>query len=237
MRDAIEIKKNEVTNYFNSVYKEKSLYRRNSRLKVIPYEKKSYTEIKTLNYDSEYIQTIEKKEVELCQDYRNFDDMKLKYDIQIKAKENQFEHISQELRMLEDNLRVLQNKQVAYYKDILRQGIDVRMEGLYWVVKNLIELNVVLNNSIFPKFLDYGQIEYLKAVSKKGVEIMQLEIVKRCLKESQYKGRAYNEFGYIYTPSRKFKTPRNEHKRDSSIDVFQLINYEDLQDENNVKIC
>jgi hypothetical protein len=159
--------------------------------------------------------------------------MKMKYEIQIKANEQKLEITSFELRTLQDNVAVLQSKQITYYSDLLKQGIDVRLEGLTWIVRNLIELNAILENSIFPKFLENSHIEYLTILSKKGVEIKQLEIMKRCLKNTVVSKNTYNELGYIVSPTRKFRTPKNTRK-ESSIDVFRLLNYESLQDEDNV---
>jgi hypothetical protein len=189
-----------------------------------------------LNPNSEYIAEIERREKELQKDYLNYEERKVRYELQIKAKEEQYELIGQELRTLEDNLRGLQNKQIKYFTELLKQGIDVRLEGLSWIVKNLIELNVAIDNSIFPKFLDYGQIGYITTISKKGVEIMQLEIMMKCLKSSRLKPKkTYNELSYM-SPKKKFKTPKSDPKKESSVDVFSLINFDSLQDEKNVKM-
>jgi len=51
--------------------------------------------------------------------------------------------------------------QTTYYLEILFNGIDVRYEGLIWVVKRLVELNTTLDYSYFPKVLDNEQIDYL----------------------------------------------------------------------------
>jgi hypothetical protein len=239
-KDAIELKKNEITAYFNSVYREtfnnnmKKVRRHNS---FTTYERKDYEQIIRLHQDNEYILEIQKREKELQMEYNIYDEQKLKYEIQIKANEEKFHIICQDIRTLSENLKHLQDRQVSYYRELLKQGIDVRREGLCWIVKNLIELNAIIENSIFPKFLEHAHIEYLTVMSKKCVEIMQLEIMLKCLKDSTMKRQSYNEFSYIHTPSRKFKnTPKYNKRGDSDVDVFKLINYESLQDEQNVDI-
>jgi hypothetical protein len=199
------------------------------------FERKDYPAIKRLNQENEYILEIERREKELQKDFKYYDDLKIKYEIQIRAKEQELELMSYELRSLQDNLTVLQNKQITYYSDLLKAGIDVRLEGLTWIVRNLIELNAILENSIFPKFLENSHIEYLTVQSKKGVEIMQLEIMKRCLKNNLINKQTYNELSYISSPSRKFKTPKTT-KKEPTVDVFRLLNYEGLKDEDNVLI-
>jgi hypothetical protein len=58
----------------------------------------------------------------------------------------------------------LTKDQRLYYMDILKKGIDVRHEGLCWVVKKIIELNNPLDYSNFPRYLDHSQIDYLLKV-------------------------------------------------------------------------
>ena len=216
----------EVTNYLNDLHRE-------SLRKTKPgtsYTRLDLYQIKRIFPDNDYITEIERREKQLQIDYKYYDEMKVKYEIQIKAKEDEFDTISFEIKTLQENLTVIQNKQIQYYCDLLKQGIDVRSDGLSWIVKNLIELNAILNNSIFPKFLENGHIEYLTLISKKSVEIMQLDIMRKCLKNSLNKKQTYNEFSYIVSPGKKFK-PKSLN---SKTDVFSLITYEGLQDEDNL---
>jgi len=56
-------------------------------------------------------------------------------------------------------------EQKIYYLEILKKGIDVRGEGLIWLVKRLLELNTVMEYSMFPRFLDHNHIDYLLKVN------------------------------------------------------------------------
>ena len=82
--------------------------------------------------------------------------------------------------------------QKEYYIEILKSGIDVRTEGLVWLVKRLIELNCELDDAMFPKFLDHSQIEYLLKVIKlinklsyKLIESSQMKTILKILKKKQ----------------------------------------------------
>lgn len=82
---------------------------------------------------------------------------------------------------------VLSKEQQIYYKEILKQGHDTRNEGLSWVIKRLLELNVPLEHHLFPTFLDTEQIEYLINISKLGFENNQLKLALQTLKARQQK--------------------------------------------------
>ena len=48
---------------------------------------------------------------------------------------------------------------------ILKQGQDFRDDGLVWIVKNLLELQVNLEYQHFPKYLTHEQIDFLKSLA------------------------------------------------------------------------
>jgi hypothetical protein len=100
--------------------------------------------------------------------------------------------ILHELKLVEEkhfalkiNIQDFTKQQRYYYFEILRKGIDVRSEGLTWVVKKLIELNAFFDNSHFPKFLDKNEVEYLLDISYKEIDIMYLSLVLKALKKKQ----------------------------------------------------
>ena len=66
------------------------------------------------------------------------------------------------------------NEHRKYYFEILKKGIDVRQEGLSWVLQKLIELKAFIENSKFPKFLNSQQIDYLLTISYKKHELSEL---------------------------------------------------------------
>ena len=84
------------------------------------------------------------------------------------------------------------NQQKNYYLNILKKGIDTRKDGLSWVVKKLIELNIVLDDSIFPNFLDSKEIHFLKLISILKFECFLIEIAIDVFKQRQNKNKINN---------------------------------------------
>jgi len=79
----------------------------------------------------------------------------------------------------------LSHNQISYYLKILKEGLDTRDEGLSWIIIRLIELNVHIDYSLFPDFLDLQQIKYLIQISKYEYEINQLKIILEFLREKE----------------------------------------------------
>jgi hypothetical protein len=108
-----------------------------------------------------------------------------KYNQRVEDMKKEINDTQQQLQTLKFTLNFLLKDQRNYYLDILKKGIDVRSEGLCWVVKKLIELNSHLDHSMFPKNLDHEQIDYILTLSYKHVEIQQLKGILKVLKEKQ----------------------------------------------------
>ena len=123
------------------------------------------------------------------QDYdKNID----KFSEIIKKNKNVIKNIEKEQKILKNNFSSMVIDQKEYYIEILKSGIDVRTEGLVWLVKRLIELNCELDDAMFPKFLDHSQIEYLLKVIKlinklsyKLIESSQMKTILKILKKKQ----------------------------------------------------
>ena len=98
---------------------------------------------------------------------------------------NKIEDINKETNQLKIIFKELNNKQSKYYLNILKKETDTRMEGLSWVVKRLIELNMSIDSTIFPGFLDQEQINYIIQISKYEYEISQLKMALEALKARQ----------------------------------------------------
>ena len=71
------------------------------------------------------------------------------------------------MRTLKVRVNNRMNEHRKYYFEILKKGIDVRQEGLSWVLQKLIELKAPIENSKFPKFLNPQQIDYLLTITNK----------------------------------------------------------------------
>ena len=110
-----------------------------------------------------------------------------------------FKELNKEKDILENNIIVL-NNEISYYKhindellkeyklyymNILKKGDDIRKDGLLWIVKNLIEIQVNLEYQHFPKYLNNEQIDYLKNLAYINLEENELKILISVLKKKQ----------------------------------------------------
>lgn len=113
--------------------------------------------------------------------------VKLEYEKKIEKINKIVLQLDSDIQLLKSNLEILFSKQRQYYIDLLNKGIDVRSEGLKWIVKKLIELNTVIDYGIFPRFLEKSQIDYIIYISYKSVEISQIKILMKMLRSRHLK--------------------------------------------------
>jgi hypothetical protein len=122
-----------------------------------------------------------------------------------------------EIKLLKIEINSLTNQQITYYLNILKDGIDVRYEGLSWVVKRLIELNAHLDQSKFPSFLDSNQVEYLIEYSKKSIENSQFKIILKTLKNRQRKIRDEKHHKLMKSLKTFLDSPNNDYLFNTNI--------------------
>ena len=134
---------------------------------------------------------------------------KLEYEMKIINDElNYYKNINEEL----------QKEHQKYYLDILKKGNDCRKDGLVWVVKNLLELQINLEYHHFPKYLSHEQINYLKKLAILILEESELKIILKILKKKQKDTRVTQNIEYMNL----FETMTNEQ-------------YSKFKEENNSK--
>lgn len=118
------------------------------------------------------------------------------YQIKMKELNNKREKLEKEISMLGQELNyykkineeLLREHQI-YYLDILKKGKDCRKDGLVWVVKNLLELQMNLEYHHFPQCLTHEQINYLKKMAYLSLEENELKIILKILKRKQKANR------------------------------------------------
>ena len=103
----------------------------------------------------------------------------------LKISSDKIEELTISTRQLKYIYKELNNQQTQYYLNILKKGTDTRTEGLSWVVKRLMELNIPIDSSIFPGYLDQEQIDYIIQISKLGFESTQLKQILESLRDRQ----------------------------------------------------
>ena len=115
---------------------------------------------------------------------------------------NEKNKIEEEIKKLHNELSIAKNNLDAhihslsdYYYQILKKGIDVRRNGLSWVIIKLMELNAFIDYNHFPNFLDIHQMNYLMRIGAKIYEVKELIKLFQLLKnkEKVIKERYYIE--------------------------------------------
>lgn len=136
-------------------------------------------------------QNLKQKEVnDALQDYET---IKAKGNRVINYNSYNLIRIDEEIKKTKITLENLMKEQTNYYLDLLMKGIDVRNEGLCWIIRRLIELNAKFDANSFPKFLEASQVEYIISLSQKQIEAIQLKIILKVLKEKKQKMRGDRE--------------------------------------------
>jgi len=154
---------------------------------------------------------IKEKEVnELKEEYES---LKQKFSLQITANNLNLKRIEEDIRDKKILLNNLMNDQSKYYLDILKKGIDSRSEGLCWVVRKLIELDAFYDIYSFPRFLEQSQIEFIITFANKQVELIQLKIILKIMKNKKNNMRSERD---LYKKDNEFASSiKNE-----SISIF-----------------
>ena len=126
------------------------------------------------------------------------------YLIEYKKKEDEKNKMKKKIDLLKEEenylklvkLSILSN-QKEYYLDILKKGYDVRKEGLVWCVKHLLELQTDLEYYHFPKFLDHQECDYLIEQANISLEMTQLKIIVKVMKEKNEKSSVEKKYEYF----------------------------------------
>ena len=179
-RDGEEIYEiiDEIEKYLN-IKSERNFSTKYSRVKYkLKYEEKikMYREYNSIHEDIQ-------NEIQIYGE--KFNNIQSELDIIISDIKKKIEEINEDSNQMKSIQKKLSHNQVNYYLKILKEGLDTRYEGLSWIITRLIELNVHIDSSLFPDFLDSQQIEYLIQISKYKYEINQLKIILDCLRERE----------------------------------------------------
>ena len=144
----------------------------------------------------------------------------------LKISSDKIEQLTISTRQLKYIFKELNNQQTQYYLNILKKGNDTRTEGLSWVVKRLMELNIPIDNSIFPGYLDQEQIDYIIQISKLGFESAQLKQILEALRNRQsgikLKGKYF--CGFLEKESERY-TKKFEGIRVFNLDINNMDDF------------
>ena len=79
-----------------------------------------------------------------------------------------------ELKTLREEKNKIKNELLCHYHNILHEGIDIRKDGLSWVIQAIWNLKSEVLPSYLPKFLDKESIEFLFNFSNKKNKLKDL---------------------------------------------------------------
>ena len=196
MKKKLAININKIINKINNIEFEKKNYYENQNEKIKYFEENQnfYFDINKNNFN-EKISNKEKKiynkrEIQkLKTNLNNFltslNTKKIELNKELKTLQNNVKIIEEEIKKIKVRISSRIIEQRKYFFDILKKGIDVRKEGLSWVIIKLIELNGFFEESKFPKFLNNSQIDYLLKISYKQYELNELLKLFYVLKDKQ----------------------------------------------------
>ena len=155
----------------------------------------------------EYLAIIE----DLNKEIKNYEDkfalIQEELNTLLNMSSERIESLSISSRKLKYIFKELNNQQTQYYLSLLKTGNDTRTEGLSWIVKRLMELNVQIDSSMFPGFLDQEQIDYITQISKLYFECSQLKKILESLRQTQTEFKFNNRYfmGYEDKETQKFQ--------------------------------
>ncbi len=98
-----------------------------------------------------------KREVEWSQRKLRKDELRK----QVHDNAARIEKLGAKIKSLKHEIKNIKDTQLEYYSAKLREGTDVRQEGLIWVIKAIWCLGFSVPVSKMPQFLDKQAIEFL----------------------------------------------------------------------------
>ena len=113
-----------------------------------------------------------------------------KDDLTIKLSQLKTELTDIKTKFTQSKLKITEttSQLMDHYKQLLYEGLDVRTEGLTWIIKAMWNLGEDVPIEFFPSFLDFNAVDYLFTVAHKSIEINKLNekinTIKRGLRES-----------------------------------------------------
>ncbi len=192
----------ELTALANETERKKTIYFDNyDVIKVIESE----IEKSQLNYDFQR-KTLMKRKIQdlehiVEKSRKEYYSQKLISDKEIPKLKKKIHICKVELKSLQEILTDVKKENIIYFKNLLKEGVDVRDVGLCWILFRLSELGANVENSDFPKFLDYVSIKYLLEYSDKIIKMNKLKILLDLVKKE--KKNVFKSLDINNTTSRK----------------------------------
>ena len=150
---------------------------RKSQFSITP-SKKSFQKKKSKkdNNDTFYLKTLQLKEQTTRNQKKKEVEETIKLNLEkLKNYKLDFEKLKEEHKKKKIILDSKINFLSDYYHKKLYEGLDIRNEGLIWIMKAIWNLDQEIILSYFPTFLDQISIDYLFEVAHRSVEINKIK--------------------------------------------------------------
>ena len=84
-------------------------------------------------------------------------------------------HIKSEVKTLREEIIQVQKTLGDHYHFLLYEGINLKSEGLIYLIKKIWNIGMNVDLTFMPKFLDQGCIDYLFTAAKKSLELLKMK--------------------------------------------------------------
>jgi hypothetical protein len=157
---------------------------------------------------------------------------KMNYFIKMKELDEEKKEKEKEIKLMDEELsyykqvnEVLIKEHKIYYLNILKNGYDTRAEGLIWVIRNLLELQINLEYHHFPKFLTHEEIDFLIKRADISLESKQLKIIMKILRKKQLELKQKENLNKLNEVNLFIAKKKNSNDSDSEKLYYSNIEY------------
>ena len=157
---------------------------------------------------------------------------KMNYFIKMKELDEEKKEKEKEIKLMDEELsyykqvnEVLIKEHKIYYLNILKNGYDTRAEGLIWVIRNLLELQINLEYHHFPKFLTHEEIDFLLKRADISLESKQLKIIMKILRKKQLELKQKENLNKLNEVNLFIAKKKNSNDSDSEKLYYSNIEY------------
>ena len=198
---------------------------RKSQFSIAP-SKKSFNPKKKnkKENDSFYLKTLQLKEQTTRNQKKKEVEETIKLNLEkLKNYKLDFEKLKEEHKKKKTILDSKINFLSDYYHKKLYEGLDIRNEGLIWIMKAIWNLDQEIILSFFPNFLDQTSIDYLFEVAHRSVEINKIKNeIQTYRKELDYQFEIINKQNKFDNQRTLFRTSIQEKLNSKSLPKIKL---------------
>ena len=216
--------------FFNKLVSDKlesnniKIEERKSQFSITPTMKSNLKKKNQKKEDAFYLKTLQLKE----QTTRNNKKKKIEEQLNLKIQElknykSNYDKLKEEYKIIKNQLDLKIDFLSDYYHKKLYEGLDIRNEGLIWIMKAIWNLGKEIILSYFPTFLDKLSIDYLFEVAHRSVEISKIKNeIKNLRKALDIQFEIINKQNKYENTKALFRTSINHNLNSKSLPKIKL---------------